>query len=389
MTKQLSPYPEVVVIGGGIIGATITYALARRGRQVTLVERETIGNGTSQATAGIVSPLDQRHYPPELVELLSRSLHSYPWLVATLEEETRLTIGYRQWGTLLLAETESELANLRELGSWLEQKGFHTDWLDGPTTRETEPLVPIHIQGGLLIEEGASVLVPQLVRAAVAGAQRYHAQVLEHTAVVKLEVANDRVTAVHTVRERIPTDVVILSAGAWSGQLLAPLQLSIPTVPVKGQLILIDGSARRPLHILGSPSAASYVVPRADGLIWSGTTVERGRWSTRPTAQGLWQCIDTVRRLAPSLLDEEVQTVGAGLRPSSADDQPILGKIPGYRNLWIATGHFRLGIMLAPVTADLLADAIETESDAAIPALFSPSRFLQGEPPAGHSSSSP
>ncbi len=375
--RRLEPHPDVVVIGGGIIGATIAFALARHGWRVTLIERETIGDGASVASAGIVSPLDQRQYPTELQQLLWRSLRSYPWLVGTLQEETGLSVGYQQWGTLLLAESEAEVPMLQELGQWLEGAGFTAEWLDGPATRESEPLAPVHVQGGLLIEDGASVLVPQLVRAAIIGAQQRGATVLEHTAVVQLEVAGERVVAVQTARERLPTDTVVLAAGAWSGQLVAPLGVPLPTVPVKGQMALIDGSSSRPRHIIGALGATGYVVPRADGLIWLGTTVERGRWGTRPTAQGLWQCIDTARRLAPALLQEEIHLVGAGLRPGTADDLPILGRLPGWRNLWVAAGHFRLGVMLAPVTADLLTEALEKESEDGLPGRFSPRRFLE------------
>lgn len=375
MTRKLEPYPDVIVVGGGVIGATIAYALSRRGQRVVLLEREAVGEGTSLASAGIVSPLDQRQYLPELVQLLWRSIRSYPWLVGTLEEETGLSVGYRQWGSLLVAETDDEVATLREVGHWLDAVGFTVEWLDGPAAREAEPLLPVHIQGGLLIEDGASVLVPQLVRAAVAAAQRRGATVYEHTAVTALEAAGDRVLAVHTVHERLPTSAVVLTAGAWTGQLIAPLGVSLPTVPVKGQMALLEGSTARPRHILGGPSVASYVVPRVDGLIWIGTTVERGRWGTRPTPQGLWQCIDTARRVAPALLHEEIVAVGAGLRPGTADDLPALGRLPGWRNLWVATGHLRLGIMLAPVTADLVAEAIEQESEAVFPPAFSPRRF--------------
>ncbi len=375
VTKRLDPHPDVVVVGGGVIGATIAYALARRGQRVMLIERETIGEGTSLASAGIVSPLDQRQYPPDLLQLLWRSIRSYPWLVGTLEEETGLSVGYRQWGSLLVAETDDEVVTLREVGNWLETAGFTVEWLDGPAAREAEPLLPVHVQGGLLIEEGASVLVPQLVRAAVAAAQRRGAVVYEHTAVTALEAAGDRVLAVHTVHERVSAGAVILATGAWTGQLVAPLGVALPTNPVKGQMALLEGSTARPRHILGGPSVASYVVPRVDGLIWIGTTVERGRWGTRPTPQGLWQCIDTARRVAPALLREEIVAVGAGLRPGTADDLPALGRVPGWRNLWVATGHLRLGIMLAPVTADLVAAAIEQEDAEVFPPAFSPGRF--------------
>ncbi len=376
MTTRLEPYPDVVVVGGGIIGTTIAYALARQGKRVTLLERESIGDGASAASAGIVSPLDERHHPVELQELLWRSLRSYPWLIGSLQEETGLAVGFQQWGTLLVAETEAEIADIRAVGTWLEERGFSVEWLDGPTVREAEPLLPVHVQGALRIDEGASVLVPQLVRATALAAQRYSATVLEHTAVVGLETAGDRVLAIQTARERIATAAVVLAAGAWSGQLTTPLGRPLPTLPVKGQMVLIDGTTRRPRSIIGAPGVTGYVVPRADGLVWVGTTVERGRWGTRPTAHGLWFCIDTARRLAPALLQEELFWAGAGLRPGTADDQPILGRLPGWRNVWVATGHFRLGIMLAPITAELIARALELDSEDGIPLRFSPQRFL-------------
>ncbi|MCX7623179.1 MAG: FAD-binding oxidoreductase, partial [Thermomicrobium sp.] len=254
MTRRLEPHPDVVVIGGGVIGATLAYALARRGQRVLILERESVGDGTSIASAGIVSPLDQRQYPPELVQLLWRSIRSYPWLVGALEEETGITVGYRQWGSLLVAETEDEVETLQELGRWLEQAGFAVEWLDGPAAREAEPLLPVHVQGGLRIEEGASVLVPQLARAAVAAAQRHDAVVVEHVAATGLVVAGERVVAVETTRERFPAGAVVLAAGAWTGQLVAPLGAQLPTVPVKGQMALVDSSTTRPRHILGGPS---------------------------------------------------------------------------------------------------------------------------------------
>jgi glycine oxidase len=376
MTTRLELYPDVVVVGGGIIGTTIAYALARQGKRVTLLERESIGDGTSAASAGIVSPLDERHHPVELQDLLWRSLRSYPWLIGSLQEETGLAVGFQQWGTLLVAETEAEIADIRAVGTWLEERGFGVEWLDGPTVREAEPLLPVHVQGALRIDEGASVLVPQLVRATALAAQRYGATVLEHTAVVGMETAGDRVAAIQTARERIATAAVVLAAGAWSGQLTAPLGRPLPTLPVKGQMVLINGTTRRPQSIIGAPGVTGYVVPRADGLVWVGTTVERGRWGTRPTAHGLWFCIDTARRLAPALLQEELFCAGAGLRPGTVDDQPILGRLPGWRNVWVATGHFRLGIMLAPITAELIARAMELESEDGIPPRFSPQRFL-------------
>lgn len=376
MTTRLELYPDVVVVGGGIIGTTIAYALARQGKRVTLLERESIGDGTSAASAGIVSPLDERHHPVELQDLLWRSLRSYPWLIGSLQEETGLAVGFQQWGTLLVAETEAEIADIRAVGTWLEARGFGVEWLDGPTVREAEPLLPVYVQGALRIDEGASVLVPQLVRATALAAQRYGATVLEHTAVVGMETAGDRVAAIQTACERIATAAVVLAAGAWSGQLTAPLGRPLPTLPVKGQMVLIDGTTRRPRSIIGAPGVTGYVVPRADGLVWVGTTVERGGWGTRPTAHGLWFCIDTARRLAPALLQEELFWAGAGLRPGTVDDQPILGRLPGWRNVWVATGHFRLGIMLAPITAELIARAMELESEDGIPPRFSPQRFL-------------
>lgn len=378
MSGNLQPHPDVVVAGGGVIGATLAYALARRGQRVALVERETIGEGASAATAGIVSPLDQRSSHPDLVPLLWRSIRSYPWLVGALEEETGLAVGFRQWGTLLVAAEEGVAGDLRALGHWLEAAGFAVEWLDGAAAREAEPLLPEGVAGALAIDEGASVLVPQLARAAVAAAQRRGAVVWEQTAVTGLETEGDRVVAVHTTRGRLPAGAVVLAAGAWTGQLAAALGATLPTLPVKGQMALLEGSTARPRHILGGPGLPSYVVPRADGLIWTGTTVERGNWSTRPTLEGLRSCLESVRRVAPALLAEEVVAVGAGLRPGTADDLPALGRLPGWRNLWVAAGHLRLGVMLAPVTADLLAEAVERSSEDSLPAAFSPARFAAG-----------
>ena len=165
--------PEVIVVGGGVIGTAIAYAFARRGISCLVLERGIIGQGTSEASAGIVSPPSTSAIPAERLELARRSFQAYPWLVAAVQEDSGLDAGYRQWGELLVAETEDEVIPLRELAAWQASAGFESEWVDGKTAREIEPLLPERIHGALLADEGGSLIVQRLVRAlALAAASR-------------------------------------------------------------------------------------------------------------------------------------------------------------------------------------------------------------------------
>uniref|UniRef100_A0A831WZ49 Glycine oxidase ThiO n=1 Tax=Thermorudis peleae TaxID=1382356 RepID=A0A831WZ49_9BACT len=371
--------PEVIVVGGGVIGTAIAYAFARRGISCLVLERGIIGQGTSEASAGIVSPPSTSAIPAERLELARRSFQAYPWLVAAVQEDSGLDAGYRQWGELLVAETEDEVIPLRELAAWQASAGFESEWVDGKTAREIEPLLPERIHGALLADEGGSLIVQRLVRALALAAASRGARVVERAPVTGFTVEGDRVVALETRQGRYVTGQVVLAAGAWTGHLAGQLGRTLPTLPVKGQMTLISGGATVLRHVLGSADGAGYLAPRTDGLIWAGGTKERGEWDTRVTPAGIAHCLRLVERLAPTLLEGELVALGAGLRPGTPDGEPIIGPLPGYSNVWVATGHYRTGVQLAPATADLVVEGMLCGEPDPLLAPFSPARFVQAQ----------
>ena len=369
--------PEVIVVGGGVIGTAIAYAFARRGISCLVLEQGIIGQGTSEASAGIVSPPSTSALPTERLELARRSFQAYPWLVAAVQEDSGLDVGYRQWGELLIAETEEQAASLRELAAWQASAGFESKWVDGKAAREIEPLLPEGILGALVADESGSLVVQCLVRALALAAAWRGARVVERAPVTGFEVEGERVSAVRTPQESFAVGQIVLAAGAWTRHLAGQLGRPLPTLPVKGQMTLISSGTTVLRHVLGTADGGGYLAPRTDGFVWAGSTKERGVWDTRVTPAGIAHCLRLVERLSPGLLGGELVCTGAGLRPGTPDDEPIIGPLPGYRNVWIAAGHYRTGVQLAPVTADLVVQGILDRQPDPLLAPFSPARFAQ------------
>jgi glycine oxidase len=366
---------EVIVVGGGVIGTAIAYALARQEVSCLLLEGGTLGRGASEASAGIVSPPSTSALLPERVELARRSFQAYPWLVAAVQEESGLDVGYRQWGELLVAERDEEATALRELAAWQAATGFESEWIDGKTAREVEPLLPDGVLGALVADEGGSLVVQRLVRALALAAGRRGAQVAERVPVTGFVVEGDRVVVLETPQGRYRCEQVVLAAGAWTGHLARHLGCPVPLLPVKGQMVLVSCGVPPLRHVLGVADGTGYLAPRTDGLVWVGSTKERGEWDTRVTPAGIARCLSVLDRLAPRLREAELVSTGAGLRPGTPDDEPLIGPLPGYRNVWIATGHYRTGVQLAPATADLVVQGLLSGQPDPLLAPFSPARF--------------
>ena len=366
---------EVIVVGGGVIGTAIAYALARQEVSCLVLEGGALGRGASEASAGIVSPPSTRTLIPERLELARRSFQAYPWLVASLQEESGLDIGYRQWGELLVAETEDEAAALQALAAWHAEAGFESEWVDGKTAREIEPLLPDAILGALLADQGGSLVVQRLVRALALAAITRGAQVAEHVPVIGFAVESDRVVAVETPQGRYTAEQVVLAAGTWTGHLAKHLGWPLPVLPVKGQMVLVSCGVTPLRHVLGLADGTGYLAPRTDGLVWAGSTKERGEWGTGVTPAGIAHCLSVLERLAPRLQKSELVGTGAGLRPGTADDEPLIGPLPGYRNVWVAAGHYRTGVQLAPATADLVVQGLLSGQPDPLLVPFRPIRF--------------
>ena len=365
---------EVAIVGGGIIGCAIAYELARRGVSVALVERGQVGGEASGTSAGIISPPSSLATPAEKARLTAQSVLAYPAFIEQLGEETGLDTGWRMRGELMVAFGEADRAGLLRVADMQEGLGFQVEWLDGQAARELEPVLSEQVVGGALVREGGSLFSDQLTRAIAEAARRHGARIVESTPVLEVLTEGERARGLRLSSGELAAGQVVLAAGAWTAGFGLQLGRPLPTVPVKGQMLAIAGAPLLPQRIIGR-YGGGYLVPRPDGTVAVGATREWVEFDKRLSARNVARNLELARQVGPALLDGEITSMWAGLRPGSQDEQPLMGQVAGYQGLWVATGHFHTGIQLAVVTAELMASSILAGAPAPQLAPFDPARF--------------
>lgn len=366
--------PDVAIVGGGIIGCSIAYELARRGVAVTVVERGWIGRESSWASAGIISPPSSPDTPEARARLTARSVRAYPEFVAAVEEVSGLDTGFRWRGELTVAGTEEEERELRRLVDFHEQIGFRAEVLDGSDARSAEPILSEIVRGGVFTPEAGNVESYRLTRAVAAAAAHHGATIIEHTPVHDVTVENGRATGLRLPDRTLPAGLVILSAGAWTAEFGVRLGRPLPTLPVKGQMVAIANPPVLPERVIGRVDS-SHFVPRTDGSVIFGSTKEKVGFDRRIVAASTQWSLGFAHELGPRLLEGEIASLWAGFRPGTVDEEPIMGRVPGYDNLWAATGHYRTGVQMAVGTAEVMAASILNGTPDPEVEPFSPARF--------------
>ncbi|MFW6640467.1 glycine oxidase ThiO [Nocardiopsis algeriensis] len=363
-----------VVVGGGLAGRVTAWRAAQRGLRVTLVEPDPVtapsaSRSASAVAAGMLTPATEAVFGEEpLMELGIRSAGMYADFVAELEEASGIRVGYRTTGTLLVAFDRDDLAVLTELHGLQERLGVRAERLTGRECRRLEPMLAPSVRGGVLAPEDHSVDPRLLLRAlAAAGTRAGVAEVRER--VVEITAGGPggaRLGAVLSDGRVLPAGQVVLAAGCRSDRVKVPRPVVPPLRPVKGQLLRTRVPAGEPplVHrtvrglVRGSPV---YLVPRADGEVVVGATQEERGHDTSLTVGGLWQVLRDARELVPGVDELEVTETCVGLRPGSPDNAPLLGPT-GVGGLHLAGGHFRHGVLLAPVTGEAMAQVLTGEA---------------------------
>ena len=356
------------MIGGGAIGLAIAWRLAAAGCGVDLFERGEAGHGASWAAAGMLAAgIEAEPGEIPLYALNRRSQQLWPAFAAELEAASGMSVGYRGDGTLAVAFTRDDAARLRFHHDFQRTLGVPLEWLSGAEARRREPYLNPGLVAAVLSPDDHQVdnraLVTALRRAFLAAGGRLH----EHSPVSGVDTAGGRVTGVRIGDRRHSADRVILAAGAWSAEVSdIPDHGRPPVRPVKGQMLALQMNPDAPLlrHVLWTPTA--YLVPRRDGRLIVGATVEERGFDTSLTAGGIFSLLDGAWRALPGIEDLPIDEMWVGFRPGSRDDAPMLGP-SGVDGLVLATGHHRNGILLTPVTADTVSRFIlSDEVDEAI-----------------------
>jgi glycine oxidase len=354
--------PTTLVVGAGIIGCAIARELGARGAACTIVEDRAVAGGATRASAGILAPYVEAHAGGPLLELTVRSLGLYADWIAAVRRESGIDVEYAAIGTLEIAGDASRAEALRRASV------LHGRWLDADMLRRAYPDVrPSH--GGRFTPEHGYVAAPQLAHALARAAERYGVPI--HAARVERVTRDAGRFRVETAAGDLRADTVVLAAGAWTNGIQGVR--TPPIRPVRGQLLQLawPGELLRAIHW----GPRCYVVPRLDRSILVGATVEDAGFDERTTAAGVRDLLDAVCDLLPDARRASFLDARAGLRPATPDELPVLGEDPSLPGLVHASGHYRNGVLLAPITAQLIADLVLDGRSDPVLAHFGVSRF--------------
>ncbi len=357
-SEVMAQSSDVVIVGGGVIGLSIAYALAREGVPSTVLDRRELAREASWAGAGLIPPIAERTLanPNPIVEFRSWSARLYPDWTAGLREETGIDTGYRRTGGVDVAWTEREEQALRASAGQWRAEGIAYERLAPGDYGRVEPALNPDLEAVYYLPDRAQVRNPRLLQALTAAVSRRGVRLRPWHSVEGYGIQRGRVTSIRTSVGEIPCGMVVMAAGAWSGPLLESIGVHTPTPPLKGQIVLLKGEG--PLIRRIVEHGKNYLVPRDDGRILVGATEQDAGFDTRPTLEASRSLLDEALRICPILENADVEATWAGLRPGSIDSRPYIGPAPDLENLIVATGHRRAGLQLAPATAEVVADLV-------------------------------
>ncbi len=374
----MSEQPDVVVVGAGLAGLGVAWRLAQRGRRVVVLEAGEVGRGASWAAAGMLAPSAEIGFEElDLYALGQESLRRWPGFARELAQASGIDPGYRDTGTLVVADDRDSARALRRLFAFQTEHGVPVDWLSGDQAADLEPLLSPRLPAAIFSPDDHQVDPRAVVQALRQSAERTGVEVREHCRVERLElVASPRLVV--EGGEPLEARAVVLAAGVWSRE-VGGLAAELPIRRVKGQALALRMDPGRGLdlrHVVRGPDA--YLVPRWDGRLVVGATSEDGVSDGLVTAGGVYRLLEGAVRVVPAVEEMELVETWASHRPAARDHAPLLGRVaPG---VFAATGHYRHGVLLAPVTADEVAAEVDraldgTPETAPILAPFSPLRF--------------
>jgi glycine oxidase len=366
----------VVIIGGGIIGLSIGWQLLRRGLEVTIFERGDAGKEASWVAGGLLAPQAEVGFEDEtFLRAAMESLRRYPEFLSELYDDTGESIALDRRGTMIVAADRDDTERIRRLYEFRSHLGLSVEWLQGSEAREREPLLSPRVVAAISLPDDTQVNNRRLIVALRDAFVKRGGNLREQTPVASIRIHEDRAAAVVTQEGDTRARHVVLAAGCWSGQIEGiPDSMRPPVRPIKGQIISLRQSDEQTFASV-IRSTEVYVVPKDDGRLIVGATQEDKGFDKTPTAGEIMRMLERAWEAVPSIYDLSIESIDVGLRPGSRDHMPVIGASP-IADLSYATGHFRHGILLAPLTAYAMSDLIVDGSVTECVAPFAPSRFV-------------
>lgn len=373
MSSKSDHRKKIVIIGGGVFGLSIGWFLARAGRPVTIFERDRVGQGATRAAAGMLMPWKlSKTFSDELFALQQAGYHLWPAFARELSTQTGVDLHYQTDGRYFVALDEKAVNRFRQQYRYHRRIGFEIEWLRGDEARRRLPALGPEIAAAIFTPMAHYVDNRRLVEALREAFLRAGGTLRERTAVQVITVEHNRVGGVRLAAETVAAETVIVAAGAWSGRVGGlPPDLSALVQPLKGQTLTLQMAPNRPL--LAQPVIGPvYLVPRPDGRLIVGTTVEEeAGFDITPTAAGLYFILKKAQQIVPAIKELPLVEMSAGLRPTAANRLPLLGATPT-AGLLLATGGHSYGILLSPVVAQTISQLVLSGQTAELIKPFGP-----------------
>lgn len=364
---------DVVIIGGGIVGLTIARQLARSGiRKVLLIERNQPGHEASWAAGGILAPQVEADHSDDFFRLVCASRDMYPQFAADLLAESDVDVELNMSGTLYVGFTDTDESELRRRFEWQRGEGLRIEWLGGDAARQLEPCLSDDARCALLFPDDYQVENRKLLGALLIANEKLGVRLISECEARQISIEKDRVSGIETSQGFISTATIVLAAGAWSSSIACTQALPIDVGPVRGQMLCFGATPQLARHVIYS--SRGYLIPRRDGRLLAGSTTEHVGFDKRVTDQGIAAIKEMAFEISPALQGLPLIDSWAGFRPKAQDDLPVLGWSEEIDGLVYATGHYRNGILLAPITGELIADAIVSGKNSSVLKAFSPDR---------------
>ncbi len=365
---------DAAIIGGGVIGCAIAWRLAQAGLRSCIIERGKIGAEASSAAGGMLAPLAEADQQDAFFDLAVSSRAIYQGLATELRALTGFDVEYRTEGTLFLALTADDEEELEKRYKWQCAAGLRVEFMSFSKVRELEPLISEKTRWALKFPDDHQVNNRHLLVAIEAAARAAGVVVFENTAAASLIIERSRIRGVLTGGGEIQATSVVVAAGSWSSLVPgAPSAATMAVSPVRGQMIALKAPDPAPNFVIYS--GRGYLVPRLGGFLISGSTTEQAGYQKSVTAGGLASIVENAVEIMPAVRSLSIIETWAGLRPTTPDGWPVIGADPEIAGLFYATGHYRNGILLAPVTAEIIRDLILTGVTSLDLAPFSVTRF--------------